>query len=88
MPTRDMTNLSHVTAWSAAGAGRGGGLTTRARPRGISMIKMTIALFKQFKQSEGGGGNGWDMPPTRCLQHWPGPGPRAKQNTGRWRENI
>ena len=24
MPTRDMTNLSHVTAWSAAGAGRGG----------------------------------------------------------------
>ena len=31
------------------------------------MIKMTIALFKQFKQSEGGGGgNGCDMPPTRC----------------------
>ena len=69
-----------------AGAGT---LATRARPRGISMIKMTIALFKQFKQSEGGGGgNGCDMPPTRCLQYWPGPGPRAKQNTGRWRENI
>ena len=62
-----------------AGAGR---LTTRARPRGISMIKMTIALFKQFKQSEGGGGNGWDMPPKRCLQHWPGPGREQSRTRG------